>query len=370
MLKGLFKLKPVMHLFSVILILIYILEGTATAKALDPLFPAAEKDLEQQLIEEILALDSKVLAYQKQVDELSARNKELQIELERKRRDLANLDLEFTKQQDELSKWIVFSYKGGLGNFLAVLVGSESFGDFFRRFDYIKKYMEYYNSIIAETKTLIIHRKQEELDIMDKHSQIKVLEEQARKALETIRKTLEQKRQQLLHARAVLKDTAFLEEVSTNWQKALPSLDYLLKNLSALPWKSLSPDNLKVNYFTLTAQAEFSDTTLTQKLLSNDEKLKNVYFTFDSKGITVSEKSSVSEEPLYSITCSLELTEEQKIKFTPQSLHFSGVVLPPEVIKELMSDYDMIFTPPTLPYNLKITSISTGEGKLIMNLRR
>ncbi|RKL64433.1 hypothetical protein DXT63_01670 [Thermoanaerobacteraceae bacterium SP2] len=328
------------------------------------------KSTEQRLIEEILALDSRVLALQNRANELSAQNNELKKSLSQKRKELSRLDRDVRDRQKRLSRWIVFSFKGGMGNFLGVLVGAEDMGDFFRRLDNIIFIMEYYNNMIVETKSLISRRKQEELEIMEKQNRIQELEQQAKKALEELKATIAEKQRELAHARMLLKDTSFLEEMSENWQEALPSLDYLLKNLTALPWTSISPDDLKVNWFTLTARAEFKDTSLTQKLLSKDEKLKNVYFTFHREGLTVSEKKPESSVPLYSITCSLELTEEQKIKFTPKSLEFNGVILPPEVIKELMKDYNMEFTPPPLPQDLKIASISTEEGKLIMYLKR
>ncbi|MCR4429454.1 MAG: hypothetical protein NUV45_00375 [Tepidanaerobacteraceae bacterium] len=328
------------------------------------------KSTEQKLIEEILSLDSKVLVLQNRANQLSKENSELKKSLVEMRKELANLDLDVKNRQKRLARWIVFSFKGGMGSFLGVLVGAEDMGDFFRRLDNIVFIIEYYNNMIIETKSLILRRKQEELNIMEKQNRIQELELKAKKALEELRAAIAQKQKELAHARMILKDTSFLEEISENWQEALPSLDYLLKNLTALPWTSISPDDLKVNWFTLTARAEFKDTSLTQKLLSKDEKLKNVYFTFHPEGITVSEKKPDSSVPLYSITCSMELTENQKIRFTPKSLEFNGVILPPDVIKELMKDYNLEFTPPPLPQDLKITSISTDEGKLIMYLKR
>lgn len=328
------------------------------------------KSAEQKLLEEILELDSRVLALQNRVNELSLQNNELKKELAQKRRELSKLDRDVKERQKKLSQWILFSFKGGMGNFLAVLVGAENMGDFFRRLDNIVFIMEYYNNIISETKTLISSRKQEEIEIMEKQNQIQSLSEQARLALEKIRQAIAEKQRQLAHARMILKDTSFLEEMSENWQQILPSLDYLLKNLTSLPWSSVSPDDLKVNWFTLTARAEFKDVSLTKVLFSKDKKLKNVYFTFSTEGITVSEKKPESSVPLYSITCTMDLTEQQKIRFTPKSLEFNGVTLPPDVIKELMKDYNLEFTPPPLPQDLKITSISTEEGKLIMYLKR
>ncbi|HHW03277.1 MAG TPA: hypothetical protein GXX35_10820 [Thermoanaerobacterales bacterium] len=331
---------------------------------------AQVKSTEQKLIEEILALDSRALALQNQINELSAQNNELKRSLSEKRRELSMLDGAVRDRQKKLSRWIVFSFKGGIGSFLGVLVGAEDMGEFFRRLDNITFIIEYYNNMIIETKSLIFRRKQEEMEIMNKQNLVQELEQKAKKALEELKSVIAQKQKELAHARMVLKDTSFLEEISENWQDALPSLNYLLKNLTSLPWTSISPDNLKVNWFTLTARAEFKDTSLTQKLFSNDEKLKNVYFRFHPEGVTVSEKKPESSVPIYSITCSLELTEEQKIKFSPKNLEFNGVVLPPAVIKELMKDNNMEFTPPPLPQDLKITSISTEEGKLIMYLKR
>ncbi|MDD4570480.1 MAG: hypothetical protein PHE70_10195 [Tepidanaerobacteraceae bacterium] len=354
--------KALAFITSVIFFLNMIFVGVAPG--------AQTRDVEQQLIEEILTLDARVLALQNEVDKLSIQNQKLRKELEQKQKELSLLNSNFNIRQKELSRLIVFSFKGGMGNMLSVLVGAENLGDFFRRFDNIMFFIEYYNNVIIETKALINHRKQEERNIMEKQWEIQSLEKQAKLALEKITQTIAKKQKELRHARLVLKDTAFLEEISEDWQESLPSLDYLLKNLSSLPWSSLSPDNLKVNYFAMTARAEFFDTSVTKTLLSKDENLKDVYFTFHSEGITVTERKPNSKTPVYSITCSMELTEDQKIQFAPKRLEFSGVTLPAKVINELMADYDMVFSPPPLPYDLKITSISTEDGKLIMNFKK
>jgi len=327
-------------------------------------------EVEQQLIEEILALDAKILALRNEIEQLSLENSKLRKQLELKQEELSSLNTTVANRQKELSRWIVFAFKGGMGNMLSVLVGAEDLGDFFRRFDNIVFFIEYYNNIIIETRALIAQRKQEERDIMDKQREIQALENQAKLALQKITQTIEEKQQELNRARLILKDTTFLEAISEDWQKSLPSLDYLLKNLSSLPWSSLRPDDLTVNYFAMTARAVFLDTSVTKTLLSKDENLKNVYFTFSTEGITVTEKNPDSNVPVYSITCDIQLTEDNKIKFNPKKLEFNGVTLPAKVIEELMADYNMEFTPPPLPYDLKITSIKTEEGKLIMNLKR
>jgi len=327
-------------------------------------------DVEQQLIEEILTLDSKILALRNEIEQLSLQNAELRKQLELKQKELSSLNENFKNRQNQLSRWLVFAFKGGVGNMLSVLVGAEDLGDFFRRFDNIMFFLEYYSNIIIETRALIAQREQEERNIMEKQREIEALEKQAKLALEKITQTIEEKQEELRRAKLILKDTSFLETISEDWQKSLPSLDYLLKNLSSLPWSSLSPDDIRVNYFTMTARAEFYDTSVTKTLLSNNENLKYVYFTFSNEGITVTEKRPDSDTPVYSITCSVELTQDKKIKFTPIKLEFSGVTLPPKVIEELMANYNMEFNPPPLPYDLKITSISTEEGKLIMNFKK
>ena len=327
-------------------------------------------DLEQRLLEDILTLDSRLHHLEKQLESLSDENLAQKKALDKKRQELSTLDGVFKRRQKGLGKLIRFSYEGGNANLLAVLLGSEDLGDFFRRADNIRLFMEYYNNMIIETKTLITDRRREEFEIMEKQQQIQDLEQQAKMALEEIANTIAKKQAQLQRARLLLKDTAFLDRTSEKWQEALPSLDYLLKNLSSLPWNTLGPDNLKVNYFNLSARAEFYDENLSKKLLSEDEKLKDVSLKFNSQGITVVEQRPGSSTPIYSITCSLELTQDQQVKFIPQHLEFNGVTLAPKVIDELMSDYTMVFVPPALPYDLKITSISTEEGKLIMNLKK
>jgi predicted amino acid-binding ACT domain protein len=72
-------------------------------------------NVEQRLIEEILTLDARVLALKNKVEQLSVQNNELRRELEIKQKELSVLNSSFNKRQNELSRWIVFSYKGGVG---------------------------------------------------------------------------------------------------------------------------------------------------------------------------------------------------------------------------------------------------------------
>lgn len=325
---------------------------------------------EQQIIEDILALDAKILALKNEVEKLSNKNSELERELKEKKNELALLNSNFSTQQKKLAKWVVFSFKGGTGNMLAVLLGAEDLSDFFRRYDNVMFFMEYYKGIIDETKNLISLREKEEGDILRRQQEIQNLEKQLKLTLDGITQTLKEKQKQLAEARAVLKDTTFLEDLSKNWQESLPSLDYLLKNLSALPWYNLDPDSLKIDYTSSAVKADFSDATVTNILLSQDENLKNIFFKFHKGGVTVSEKNADGSAPLYSITCDIQITENQKIKFIPKELEFRGVTLSAKVIDELTVDYDLSFVPPPLPYNLKIYSVSTEEGKLILEFRR
>lgn len=343
-----------------------------SAAAQDPPVPTLLEisALERQLLEEVLALDSRMLRLTKEHEALAGENAIQKKALEQKRRELSALDGVFKKRQRELGSLIRFSYEGGQANLLAVLLGSVSLGDFFRRADNIWLFLEYYNNIIVETRSIITDRRREEFEIMENQRRIEELEQQTREALEEMAKTMAQKQAELARARLLLKDTAFLDNTSAKWQEALPSLDYLLRNLSGLPWNTLSPDDLKVNYFNLSARAEFRDESLRKKLLTQDEKLKDVTLEFNDEGITVTEQRPGSNVPVYSITCALKLLEDQKIMFIPVHLEFNGVTLAPKVIDELMADYTMVFVPPTLPYDLQITSISTEKGKLIMNLKK
>jgi len=324
---------------------------------------------EQELLEEILSLDSKIHSLKEKISNLERQQEELNKTLLNNKRDLKKLEGTLKEKRKKLSSFVVFAYKGGFGTFLAVLAGSESLGEFLRRLDNIIFVTEYYNNVIDEVKTLIVLKKQEEEKIMEKQKKIAQLEKEAKNTLSELEKVKIFKETELAKARRIFKDPKFLEDMSKNWQVVLPSLDYLLKNLTSLPWTSISPDKLHVNYFTLTAKGEFYEKSLTEKLLSGKEELKNVYFKVTKEGITVFEKDK-SGSTVYSITCTVALTEEGKIKFDPIRLEFNGITLPPEVIKDLLTGYDLSFTPPPLPYELKISSIETQEGKLIMNFKK
>lgn len=328
-----------------------------------------QNESEQKLIEEILRLDSKIHAINLKLGELAEKKKELEKELALKRSEINRLSVKLGENRKKLARWIVFSYKNGIGTFLSVLVGVENVGDFLRRFDNIVFLLEYYNNVISETRNLFLLQKQEESFIMEKQNEIRALEDQTKKTLQELMDTKTKKEQELINARKILDNPSFLENTSKNWQEVLPSLDYLLKNFSSLPWSSISPDNLKVNYLTLTARAEFTDRSITEKLLASNERLKNAFFTFGPEGITVSEKGPQGQI-LYSVTCRLELLSNNRIKIEPIKVEFKGVTLPPGVIQDLTKNVDLSFTPPPLPYDLKITSISTEEHKLILYLKK
>ena len=115
-----------------------------------------------------------------EIEKLSAENQGLKQELLKMQEELTSLDSDVCLRQNQLSRWIVFSFKGGIGNMLSVLVGAEDLGEFFRRFDNIVFFIEYYNNIIIETQALITQRKQEERSMMEKQREIQNLEEQAK----------------------------------------------------------------------------------------------------------------------------------------------------------------------------------------------
>jgi len=87
-------------------------------------------DVEQQLIEEILTLDSKILALRNEIEQLSLQNAELRKQLELKQKELSSLNENFKNRQNQLSRWLVFAFKGGVGNILPARGGAENLGDF------------------------------------------------------------------------------------------------------------------------------------------------------------------------------------------------------------------------------------------------
>lgn len=155
-----------------------------------------------------------------------------------------------------------------------------------------------------------------------------------------------------------------------NRLKTTSFLNYLSKNLSSLPWSNIKPDELKVNYLPLTAVAKFHDKSVSKKLFSKDEKLKYVSITFGLESITVLEKIPGKKHPNFFIKFSLKLIKENKIKLLPKKLYFGEYTLSEKTIKKIIKDYKLEFEMPKTPYNLRIASISTVPGKLILKLKK
>lgn len=155
-----------------------------------------------------------------------------------------------------------------------------------------------------------------------------------------------------------------------NRLKSISTINYLFNNLYSLPWSTIKPDELKVNYLSLTAAAKFHDKNVSKKLFSKDEKLKYVSLTFDPEGINILEKVPGKKHPNFFIKFSLKLIKENKIKLLPKKLEFSEYTLSEKTIEKLIKDYTLEFEIPEIPYNLKIISISTVAGKLILKLKK
>lgn len=165
----------------------------------------------------------------------------------------------------------------------------------------------------------------------------------------------------LVNIKRQIGDYQKILSLSESLETSIPSLDFLLNNISKLPWDSLQPDNIDIQFDAVSAS--LSDVSISNMIDNYDVMLKNVKIAFDDSGFTLIDGDNYTLEGIFKV-------DGGKINFNIESIDVKGVEITGEYLNNLIKNYNTVldFESPLKQY--KLDSVETANGEVKFKLVR
>lgn len=321
---------------------------------------------EQLLIAELLDLQVKITMLQQQLaaleQNITALNQEIGVTWQR----MEQLDLKLQAERAALGVSLRCYYYNGTLSYLAVVLGSNDFGEFLTRLENYKRLINYYTGLIENVAALNQEYEKQQTLL---HSQKAALES-ARQEMQlknaALGKSLAAREQALLAARASSAATyAKLLALEKEWTVLLPQLDYLLRVFPDLPWQKVQPDRLSFNWLLGLMTMEISPANLTKQFTAVDPDLQGLRLELEQDSLVLSYDNHGQQ--VYKIRGKLKPVDK-KILFIPLQLDIGGVALQDDSLALLAAGYDLSFSMEQNRQGLTVRKVEIKDGKIIIVL--
>lgn len=310
-------------------------------------------------LQEIMLLEVRLEAARRGLSELNAEVVELEHQLQDTRRETDAKQADLARQREQLERWLTFIYRQGFMPYLEVLVGASSYADFVSRWYLFQALLDYGAGLVESTAAAATEVQKKQAEVEAKLQAIKQKRRESQETLANIEKLLEQKQAALARAKAS-GDQATIE-MARRWEEELPDLQYLLSHFSQLPWQSVEPDSVQVNYQSLRVLATVSAESLTRAMVT-DARLARMEVEIDPEGVVIR-----GHGPDFALTGQVS-AGDNRVYFHPDRLVFAGVDVGPEVVVAMLADYQLYFTFPSVFPGLRLESIRQGQGYFWLTL--
>lgn len=346
------SIRDLVRLGSVILLGIFLLlvAWPAQRQAL----PATAGELQ-----EIMLLEVRLQETRRYLSELNAGVVELEHQVQAARRETLEKQADLVRQRKQLEYWLTFIYRHGFMPYMEVLVGASSYADFVSRWYLLKALLDYGAGLVKSTAAAAAEVQKKQAEVEAKLQAIIQKRREAQEALASIEKLLEQKQAAL--ARAEASGDQATVEMAKRWENELPDLQYLLSHFSQLPWQSVEPDSVQVDYQVLRVLATVSAESLT-RAMATDARLARMEVEIDREGVIIR-----GHDPDFALTGRVSASDN-RVYFHPIRLVFAGVDVGPEVVTTMVADYQLYFTFPRVFPGLRLESIRQGQGYFLLTL--
>lgn len=160
----------------------------------------------------------------------------------------------------------------------------------------------------------------------------------------------------LVNIKRQIGDYQKILSLSESLETSIPSLDFLLNNISKLPWDSLQPDNINIQFDAVSAS--FSDVSISNMIDNYDVMLKNVKIAFDDSGFTLIDGDNYTLKGIFKV-------DGGKINFNIESITIKSVEITGEYLNNLIKNYKTVlnFESPLKQYKLDSVETTNGEVK-------
>ncbi|MGI6604675.1 MAG: coiled-coil domain-containing protein [bacterium] len=362
------KAPPSKAILSILIVVLFLFPLVLQAAPVDqPSLPTAaeQEQLQEQLMAEILSLDTHLAALKREEARARQRLEELQQELNLNQQEKENLIRAVQAAQANVTLWLRFLAEDGALTYLDVLLGAVDLTDFLQRLDLVAVLIESNINRLEQRKELLATVSAQEQMLTVQQNEISTIYKAIAESVAAAEKLRQSRARALAEAERTLADFDSVAALSQAWEAILPDLDHLIGQLPNLPWESLQPDSLEVNYFLRTAFLTYNQPSLAALLNTGLPANQQSEIQF-SAGKLVLNRPSVDGRPPYSITLSLT-PQERTLIFEPISVTVADTTISAATLAPLMADYDLSLELPLLPGS-KIKNVQLEDGRLLLML--
>lgn len=308
---------------------------------------------EQKIIIELLNLDMENTKAQRKLEQINKEIQDMTDAILLKSKEIDNINSDILKERQIVRSWFRFLYMDGTNAVLSLLLKSRNADELLHRLVYIDIITNYFYGKLDNLNKLVKNKTDEEnklnvqkLDLIErKKNQMKVIRR--------INELKLNKSALLEEIKRRIADYQKILEISNNIDRSLPSLDYLLSNLSKFPWNTLETENLSFSFITVTAS--FSDNSITNMIQGYNDKLKNVTVKFSNNGFTI------SDDGTYTLSGAF-LINNGRVMLDIKAIHIGNVTITDVALKEMLSGYDMTINIQSPIETFKLKEVITGDG--------
>ena len=265
--------------------------------------------------------------------------------------------------EEIVGQWLRFLAEDGSLAYVEILLGASNLMDFLTRLDIVITIIDSNISSLEKLETQVneIGLKQAEFQ-----AQIKSIAEThlaINENLQQIESLRKNKTDALAEAEKTLADFPAVLALSQTWEQVLPDIDHCLDRLERLPWNTIDPDNVQIDYLRGKATVSFNVSTL--------ESIIN-------RGLRPSERFKLScrpglmllERPGLNYILGFEIhPEKRRIILKPISVTVDDTKIPDSALNLLFKDRNLGLDLP-LVARLEIAEAQVLEGQVKIFLRR
>ncbi|MGF7399347.1 hypothetical protein PQ689_05835 [Thermoanaerobacterium thermosaccharolyticum] len=314
---------------------------------------------EQKIVLELFNLDMEKARSLRLLDQINMEIINTNEKIDSMEREISSLNQDIVKERNNVKSWFRFLYMNETNTILSLLLMSNNASELLHRLIYIDIITNYFYSKLDHINYLLKNKKSEEEALNNQRNDLKKKLDEQKNLVFKIEQLESSKRAMLVNIKRQIGDYQKILSLSESLETSIPSLDFLLNNISKLPWDSLQPDNINIQFDAVSAS--FSDVSISNMIDNYDVMLKNVKIAFDDSGFTLIDGDNYTLKGIFKV-------DGGKINFNIESITIKSVEITGEYLNNLIKNYKTVlnFESPLKSYKLDGVETTNGEVKFTL----
>ncbi|MBP2072644.1 MULTISPECIES: coiled-coil domain-containing protein [Thermoanaerobacterium] len=316
---------------------------------------------EKKIVLELFNLNMEKARSLRLLDQINMEIININEKIDSMEKEISSLNQDIVRERNNVKSWFRFLYMNGTNTILSLLLMSNNASELLHRLIYIDIITNYFYSKLDHINYLLKNKKSEEEALNNQRNDLKKKLDEQKNMVLKIEQLESSKNAMLVNIKRQIGDYQKILSLSESLETSIPSLDFLLNNISKLPWDSLQPDNIDIQFDAVSAS--LSDVSISNMIDNYDVMLKNVKIAFDDSGFTLIDGDNYTLEGIFKV-------DGGKINFNIESIDVKGVEITGEYLNNLIKNYNTVldFESPLKQY--KLDSVETANGEVKFKLVR